>query len=345
MERAMSLKTKISRVIIIFFLLFLSPVRVFPCSAFADFSKDPIYGFNFDSMDFDLRFMFYKGRGSDIFAFEFFQDNNWVRMTHMTSDGLFTSGGLLLFPSRAVVSGSSENDLALWKTTYWVYDSSTLDDIVTRLSGVRLVDDGIRCHNMFADPSGAVTVEATVDGNYVKHAPRGGYAVLTNFALAQFEGKDMENMYGLGDNRYRTAVREIEALRNSGSMSVDEGMKILRAVKQDAGDWKTRCSLVLNPMDLTIRIALQRNWEKTYTFSLKDRTVKADWEGAGGHTAKIGKKGVTAAELASWQNDDPADDWKGSSDTLPIVAGILFTFAAAGGLSFITFRKLRSGRK
>lgn len=339
----MSLKQNLHRTIIFFFLLLL-PLKVYPCSAFADFSNDPVYGFNFDSLDYDLRFMFYKGHDSDIFAFEFFQDNGWCRMTHLTSDGLFTSGGLLLYPSHAIVRSSSNDDIAIWKTTYWVYELSALSDIVARLSHVRLVDEGIRSHILFADPSGAVTVEATQSGNYVKHAPQGGCAVLTNFGLAQFEGQEMERMYGMGDNRYRTAVREIEALRKTGSMGPEKGMTILRAIKQDAGDWKTRCSLVANPNNLTVRVALQRNWDKTFTFSLKDRTVKADWEGAGDRIAKVGKKGVTAAELASWQNDDPADDWKGSPDTLQRTVCMIFALVIAGGISLMAVRRLKRNR-
>jgi len=314
---------------------------IHPCTSFADYSREPVYGLNFDSLDYDIRFRFYEGHGFGLLAFEFYQDGQWLRMAHFTTDGLHTAG-LLLYPPLSVVRAQSDSDVNIIETGSWIYELRSIEAILARVNQVRLHEDGVRSHHVFLGPREAFVCEATKDGNYVERSEAGGYLVTTNFELHKFRGQGPEKVYGVGDSRYRVATRLIESARAAGTMDGDEGMRILRGAAAEAGDFKTRCSMVFMPETLSLKVVFARNFDREYVISLKDRTVTANWPEAQGKFAKIGKGGVYKADLLSWENDDPSDDWKGErwvETALPVLAAI--AACAALALAAIWARRRR----
>lgn len=323
-------------VVLVLTLIVFFPVPVQPCTSFADYSDEPVYGLNFDSLDHNLRFNFYKGAGFDLLAFEFFQDDVWVRMAHFTTNGLH-SAGLLLYPNRMAVPKQADTDLSIYETTAWMYELSSINDISARINKIQFHDDSPRGHYVFCGPEYGLILEPAQDGNYIQQSDPDGYLVLTNFEMSKFHGQPPEKVYGVGDSRYRAAHRSIKAIRESGTMNGAAAMNVLRDAAADSGDMKTRCSMVFLPEEQTLTITFDRNFEKKFIISLKNRTVAASWPGANSAPAKIGKKGVYKADLLTWTNDNPSDDWKGSQD-FPLALVLLL--AGAGSIALLVKMKL-----
>lgn len=323
------------------------PAPIHPCTSFADYSREPVYGLNFDSLDYDIRFRSYEGRGFGLLAFEFYQDGQWLRMAHFTMDGLHTAG-LLLYPPLSVVRAQSNTDVNIIETGSWIYELRSIDAILARVNQVRLHEDSVRSHHVFFGPRESFVCEATKDGNYVKRSESGGYLVTTNFELHKFHDQGPEKVYGVGDSRYRIATRLIESARAAGTMDGDEGMRILRGAAAEAGDFKTRCSMVFLPETLSIKVVFARNFDREYIISLKDRTVTANWPEANGKRAKIGKGGVYKADLLTWGNDDPSDDWKGErwiDRALPALAAVAACVALAFAAMWVKRRRGGASRR
>ncbi len=311
------------------------PARLHPCTSFADYSASPVYGLNFDSQDHDLRFMFYKGKGFDLLAFEFFQDNQWNRMAHYTTNGLHNAG-LLLYPPRTAVPKREATDVDIVDTWAWMYELPSIDDFRARIDRTRFHEGPIRSHHVFYGPEYGLFCEAGLEGNYVRRSEPKGFLVLTNFEMKKFDGQPPEKYYGVGDSRYRAALSSLKAVRDLGTMNGPSAMGILHNAAADAGDMKTRCSMVFLPDQLTLTVAFDRDFDRRFVISLRDRSVARAWPGSDPTPVRIGKKGVSKADLLSWSNADPADDWKGSPDVplIPILvlAGALVLFAI---LSFV----------
>ncbi len=310
-------------------LALITPAPLLPCTSFADYSASPVYGLNFDSLDYDLRFMFYEGTGFDLLAFEFLEENQWGRMAHYTTNGLHNAG-LLLYPPRTTVPRRDATDISILDTGAWMYELPAIDDFRARIEQVRFHEGPVRSHHVFYGPDYGLYCEAGIDGNYVRRSEPKGFLVLTNFEMKKFDGQPPEKYYGVGDSRYRAALSSLKAIRDLGTMNGDTAMGVLRNAVAEAGDMKTRCSMVFLPDRLTLTVAFDRDFDKRFVISLADRTVARDWPGADPTPVRIGTKGVSKADLLSWSNADPADDWKGSPD-LPI-GPIL---ALAGALALI----------
>lgn len=331
MKKSASLFVVLVVTLIVFF-----PAPVQPCTSFADYSAEPVYGLNFDSLDHNLRFMFYKGNGFDLLAFEFFQDDVWGRMAHFTTQGMHNAG-LLLYPNRITIPKQAETDEHSMTTAAWMYELDSIDEFRDRINNTRFYDGVPRSHHALYGPEYGLFFEPAQNGNYIQQSDPGGYLVLTNFEMSKFHGQPPEKVYGVGDSRYRAAHRSIKAIRESGTMNGAAAMSVLRDARADAGDMKTRCSMVFLPEEQTLTLTFDRNFEKKFIISLRDRTVTANWPGANPAPAKIGKKGVYKEDLLTWTNDDPSDDWKGSQD-FPLALVLLL--AGAGSIALLVKMKL-----
>lgn len=314
-------------------LALLIPAPVHPCTSFADYSAEPIYGLNFDSQDHDLRFMFYEGYGFDVLAFEFFQDDQWNRMAHYNTKGLHNAG-LLLYPARTTVPKGPATDKEITEIGVWMYELQTIDAFRERIEKTRFYEGPVRGHEAVYGPEYGLYCEAGPDANYVQRSEPKGFLVLTNFEMRKFHGQPPEKYYGVGDSRYRAALSSLKVGRDAGIMNAQSAMGILQNAASDAGDFKTRCSMIFQPNDLTLTVAYDRNFDKRFVISLKDKTVARAWPGADPAPVKIGKKGVSKADLLTWSNADPADDWKGSPDypaarTLPLTVLLAVIVLAA----------------
>ncbi len=294
------------------------PFRIFSCTSFADYSETPVYGYNFDYPDRSLRFRFYKGQGFDLLAFEMFEDGNWSRIGHFTADGIHTAM-LLLYPQRVTVHKQSEKDVSVNSIGSWVYTLRTIDEILAHVNRVNLFESMPRIHRVFYGPDKAFACEASPNGNFISLSEPNGYLVTTNFELFKFDNLPPDKVHGPGEDRYRTAVQDIEKARNSTGMNGDAAMRILERTAASGGSYKTLCSMVFIPETLSLRVVFDRNFEKEFIVSLTEKTVTAKWEGATSVPVKIGGKGVTEELLLTWLNNDPSDDWMGGNENTFIV--------------------------
>ena len=111
-------------------------------------------------------------------------------------------------------------------------------------------------HSLLSDKEGRIVILEPGNGFSVITEK---YAALTNFALLELPkdfNKENEGYYG--KDRYDRAM---SILRESGEdFSVEDGIRVLRAVKQE-GQWATRVSFVYSNNENAVYYCLERDFE------------------------------------------------------------------------------------
>jgi hypothetical protein len=309
------------------------------CSSFADYRGKPIYGMNFDYPETEWRFMIYKTDQGKVLSLEFRDGKDWIPTASLNDKGLFVATQLEL-PSRQPKAPMAKGEERIGDIGRWIIDARSADEILARADAVRLVDGIPTLHHLFAGIDGAAIMEVGNGGNYARRSEGEGFLAMTNFALSKFDGVKPESAYGAGADRYQKLTRDLVAAPRG--IDSTAAMLALSRVAVSAGSYPTLCTMVVDPSALTVTVAVSRDWEKTWTVSLRDGTIEPNWAPDGAKPIRFGKNGVTSRDLSAWtageKNDTPGD-WIESIPAHP--AGIALALMAAA----IVFAGLRFARR
>jgi len=126
------------------------------------------------------------------------------------------------------------------------------------------VDFGsVPIHYLLADRSGNSAVVEYLDGEPVVVKGQDNWQVSTNFILSE------ENPSG-ADSSCRRYNHLIDTLEDSdGQLNIAQGMELLRAVSQE-GEMGTRWSMIYDLTSLDITVAINRDYQRLYEFTLDD---------------------------------------------------------------------------
>lgn len=121
---------------------------------------------------------------------------------------------------------------------------------------------GLSVHNMISDRDGNTWVVEPGRGIIYSPAQESPYYLMTNFSLCDLAAGG--NVEGSGADRYKRAN---ELLEKSGSLNVTGAFKILKAVRQDGGEWRTAFSMVYTQKENTVYYCFDGDYENILKYS------------------------------------------------------------------------------
>ncbi len=293
-----------------------NPALRFACTGFAVYTGEPIYGMNFDYPPRELRFRLISQNERLVFRMEFPQEGVWYSTVGMNSDGVFSSVQMLFPEWPAVQAGPDQ--MYLWRVSdYALEETSSASQTMDLLSSRHVVEGQTSLHTIIADPQGnAFVLEPGRENNRITPI-QGKSLLMTNFPLADFAGKESRQMQGVGADRYQKAWAYIAETLDR--FDTTQAFETLHRAQNDGGS-PTLCSMVFLPNRREVFIALNRDFNKLWRVSLRDRTVSTYQGFAGSGELPVTDRGspcfrfgnnthAYGIEPPNWKMDSA---WRGS---------------------------------
>jgi hypothetical protein len=265
------------------------------CTSFAAYGEKTYYGMNFDyPQEFEVRFFIDSVDDMKIFHMAFMQGRHPIRTAGMNSSGLF-SAVQELYPEEPGHASAGPDSLYTWQLYFRALNEfESVEDVTTLLASHRIVQHPSKTLHVFvADADGrAIVVEDGENANRITPI-EGTYHVMTNFCVADFVGAEPGEIAGVGAERYIAADAYLND--HGDAMTIDRAFEVLRQTA-----WRlTRTSMVFDPAEGSVYLALERDFDRIFRVSIEDGTIEA----FSGHdepaTWHVGRLGTKATELAS----------------------------------------------
>jgi len=274
------------------------------CTSFAAYFQNPIYAANIDHPDRERKFKITKVKenGMIIFHCQNRENNRFVDTACMNSLGMFSNYQILTPNNNTKISKPKSNKLAVGNlyTLSQMY-MGTISELLNRIGKNTVYHNDLfefRLHNMFADIKGqAVILETNENGNAISYI-HDKHIVMTNFPVCEFEGKPYSDVYGEGSDRYKIAHDEI--IKNKNNLGVKQAFCVLEKARYKHEYCPTVCSMVFDPINLYVYIALFGVFEKIWRVSLIEDTLETFSGFDKNYKFKIGSKGILASELEKY---------------------------------------------
>jgi hypothetical protein len=274
------------------------------CTGFAVYSGRTLYGMNFDYPPNEVRFSIEEHEAGALFLGSFLMGDHYASTVGMNEHGLFASDQMV-FPARATVDEPAEDELFIWDAFYeGLRECESVDEVLTWIGDRHVVQyPSLQLHNLYADPSGnAMVLECGAAENVITEI-EGPFLVMTNFHNGDFRGLALRDIAGVGAERYRVAHRYIE--ENLDGFDVDHGLEVLRRTSMATGDYRTRYSLVFDPVALEVYIALERDYDHIWKASLTERTIETYRGFDEHHVLPLDETGITEPTLQAFAPPPP----------------------------------------
>lgn len=249
--------------------------RTDACTCFAVYGNKIFYGMNFDYPSVGLRFSIVEYEGNKIFFAQFVEDQIAKSICGMNQSGLFSSMQML-YPEVNTWHYPGENEVDLYAAYITsLMNADSIGEINDYLdsTGVRVIHCyGLSLHDFFADKYGtACVLEVGGTENLFTYAEN-NFLVMTNFPNNKFIGDSLNDIYGVGADRYKTAYRYIND--NIGSFDYEDGIEVLKRTCQKSGSFRTQVSLLFNPVNNEIFIMIGRDFSKVWKVSIDNSTIE-----------------------------------------------------------------------
>lgn len=284
----------------ILFLITAVQDAAFACTGFAVFSKQVLFGMNFDYADIPMKLLITGSSDMKTFHLAFEKKLGdvtfFAKTAGMNTKGLFASCQEE-HPYPETTPIPTEKDMFTFQLYEKIESTNTVREIESIANAVRLVNLPDPClHNLFADISGnAIVTEAGPNGNSIIKQ-KNNYLVMTNFPNYTLHGKPYTSAEGKGADRYIICH---EYIRNHiDNFTIDNALDLLdRAYNRDP-EYPTSCSMVFDPQNSTVYIALNRNFSDIYKVSIETGAIElrknpVRYSG----TIPIGDKGLMISEM------------------------------------------------
>jgi hypothetical protein len=275
-----------------------SPLRA--CTSFAVYGNKIFYGMNFDYPQVELQFTIIHYEGMKIFQAHFFENGYLAAVCGMNSSGVFSSIQML-YPQVTSWPERHENEIDLYEAYILaLLQVDSLQEALTYFDTTctkAIHINGLSLHDFFADKNkNAFVLEVGTENNLFTFMEN-DFIVMTNFPNNQFAGRPMEEVSGVGADRYKTAYQYIQT--NKDSFSFDNGIETLRRTMQTGGGYPTQVSLLFDPISNEAYIILRRNFNKIWKVSINNETIET-FSGFDQYTTiPLTSTGISASELQS----------------------------------------------
>lgn len=280
-------------------LLVFSSRSLFACTSFAVYTDKTFYGMNFDYEPFrELKFCIDTRKDIKTFDMQLQWEGGFTPIVAMNTKGLF--GNLqMLFPE---VPAKASIDPGELRISELLSESTTTlgscQDVIDVMSDYKIVMGTVSLHSLYADVYGdAMVVEVGQKDNVITKI-EGNFIVMTNFPINEVADKPYENVYGAGSDRYKTAYAYLA--EHANTFDLDDGFYLLKSVVSQ-GMSATRCSMVFDPENNDVYIALEGNFDMIWKISLESETVET-FKGFDEHFVMDIGDGVFASELKALES-------------------------------------------
>ena len=284
---------------ILFFPVLLLFGNAFCCTSFSWFGwGGPIYAMNFDWYpDSEISFSLSHGEnGSTVFTMCFTNgDSAPIPTVGMNSYGVFSSMQIVDDPQR--VREPEANERMAWEPFYYgLWQATGYSEILQFVKFTPLVqhiDTPLHLH--FACTSNAaMIVEVTDRGNTVVDLGENEFMVMTNLSNSSFTSVSPDDVDGCGAGRYRTAHSLLSA---RSSLDVMTAFSVLEATLGRSASCPTRASMVFDPLEGDVYIALDGEMERIWKVSIQNAVVEGFQGLSGELSIPLPEEGVTGEEL------------------------------------------------
>lgn len=291
------------------------PSSPLACTSFAVYSGSPLYGMNFDYPEVPVRFTIREFGDLQVFQMEFKDEGGYIPTVGLNNEGLFASSQML-FPEMPPTPSGGEKQMSIWQLYQaGLYRHRSVAEVLNLADEYQITNSSLTLHGLFADPRGAaVVVEVINDQEELVHIT-GKYIVMTNFPVSSIQGQPIDEVEGVGADRYQIAVQIIR--ENIDNFQVDTGLRILEESAL-LGEFSTQASMVFDPINLLIYIALDRDFSKVWLVSLKDNTISTFRGFTSQQTLPLDQRGVTEEVMVEMGLSLPADQIQFLDLLLPI---------------------------
>ncbi len=286
---------------VLFLLLAFYAFPSLACTSFAVYRDHTLYGMNFDYPDVPVRYSIDQYAAFEV-AFEY--NGNYVPISGMNEDGLFMAVQML-YPEKVDSAAGGRTDLQTFAASV-VSRFYSMEQVHAALCNQLLANRYVSLHCMLADKSGSAAVlEPGTEQNRVTQNP-GDYLVMTNFSNADAYNPDTQRMEGVDCERYIAADAYIE--QNKDSFDIEDGLETLKRTIQTEGGYPTQTSMVYDPVNGEIYIAVRGDFERIWKISLAQRTIESYRGFERPILLKLDEEGVTAQELVALASAPPSQE-------------------------------------
>lgn len=286
------------------------------CTSFAAYHNKPLYGMNIDHFERERKFKITKLKCNNAcpdkekcascylrehemirFHSQGLENGRFLDGACMNSCGLFSA--YLYLVRDTDIPMPKSNKMAMHSAfTYAQNYSGTIDDVKQQLVGREIYSNkhgNFGLHSIFADPYGsAFILEESSDGKGITDIEN-RHLVVTNFPVCEFQDAPLEKIIGDGDQRYIDTYRELEERKPLSS--VEDAFQVLAKSCRTGEYFSTVCSMVFEPLTLSVYIALDTDFKKTWKVSLQDGFM-VSYSGFDKEIKiKMGSKGILASSL------------------------------------------------
>lgn len=259
------------------------------CTSFAVYSESPLYGMNFDYPDVPIQFTIREFGDLSVFQMEFNPEGGYIPTAGMNSAGLFASSQML-FPEMPETFPGDGTPMTIWQLYQAVlYHRESVADVLALVDEFQITNSGLTLHDLFADPGGEAVVVEVIEDQEELTAISGKSIVMTNFPVSSIRGQPIEEIEGVGADRYQIATLGIQD--NLDEFQVDDGLRILEETALE-GEFSTQASMLFDPINLEVYIALDRDFNKIWLVSLKENTISTFRGFKGRETLPVDHNGV-----------------------------------------------------
>jgi hypothetical protein len=267
------------------------------CTSFAIYSPRPLYGMNFDFPDVKLKLSFETAARGDVFYLCFEWDGSYRRVAGVNSAGLFVAAQILVAQFEIE---PQPGDIPI--TPYELFSRAletgrVVDDVLKILGTRRLAYATLRKgHQLYADAHGnTCVIEPGPKSNRV-YPLVGRNTVLTNNLFERQRVRAAKTMQRLGVDRYQIAHQWIR--ERGANFTIADGFELLHRTMLTRGRFTTQCSIIIDPGEAEIYLALKKDFQHIWKINLVERTLRPMNGKFIAPIRPIPAAGITSADLS-----------------------------------------------
>lgn len=288
------------KLLIILFISIL--ISGFSCSAasastsFTINSELPLYGVNFDVNDTDLIFRVLDKNDTKIFYVQYVgilgeEMDSYLPIVAMNNKGFFVSCQIQS-PAATYTYDQNIQTMEVGSLTLdAAAEYGSVDDIIIDIDGQLPINSEASLHSLFVDLTGAtLIVEA---GNEVKKRDE-SFTLMTDLPFDMKENKYSGTIPEEEKARYESVYNYIR--KNISDFNVNKAFEVLKSSAQEWEGGGTKCSMVFDPTNREIYIAMNRNYTKIWKVLLEKATMET-WKGFSKQKSVYIGEGITSTEI------------------------------------------------